>query len=58
MRASKLMTKVRTVYVHPTEGTQWVAHLNENSFDCSDCPSPKLLTAFINERNGNCFFSD
>ena len=52
MRDSKVRTKNGFVNVHPTKGALCVAQRVERFFVSKRCPSIKLNTDFIIERNG------
>ena len=47
----------RTVNLHPSKGTDWVAYLNKNCFDSYGCSPPQKLCKFIRKRNGHCLYS-
>ena len=53
-RDSELSKKDGIVDLHLTSGTFCIAYLREKLFDSFVCPSPKKLTKFNNNRNGNC----
>ena len=57
-RDGQFESDVGIVTVHPSEGTHWVVHFNENYFDSYGCAPPQTLSKFNIKRNGLCLFSE
>ena len=41
---------------HPSKGTQWVAHINENYFDSCGCSPLQKLSKSIKKGNEKCLY--
>ena len=44
--------------LHPSEGTHWVAYINEKYFDSYGCCLPQKLCKLIEKRIRHCLFSE
>ena len=58
LRDGLFSTDVGIVNLHPSKGTHWVCHINENYFDSYGCVCPKKLSKFIIKQNGCCLYSE
>ena len=58
LRDDKFKSDVGIVNLHPSKGSHWVCHINENYFDSYGCVCPKKLSKFIIKRNGYCLYSE
>ena len=57
-RDGPFTTDVGIVNLHPTNATQWVAYIKQNSFDFYGCSFPNELSKYIVKRNGCCSYSE
>ena len=57
LRGGSLTTKVGTVKLHPSEGTHWIAYMDQNFFDSYGAPTPENFLTFCIGRNSYCLFS-
>ena len=58
LRDGSFSTDIGIVILHPSKGTHWVCHKNENYFDSYGCSPPKKLSKYIIKRNGYCLYSE
>ena len=49
---------IRIVNLHPSKGTHWLFHLNENYFDSYGCAPSKKLSEIIIKQKGFCLYSE
>ena len=58
LRDGPFSSGIGIVHLHPSKGTHWVAHTNENFFDSYACTPPQNLSKFNIKQNGDCFCSE
>ena len=58
LRDGSFESDIGIVNLHPSKGTHWITHINENYFDSYGVVCPKKLFKFIIKRNGYCLYSE
>ena len=58
LRDGPFATDEEIVNLHPTNGTHWVAYINQNYFDSYGCSLPNKLSKFILRGIGSCLYSE
>ena len=47
LRDGSFSSDIEIVNLHPSKGTHWVCHINENYFDSYGCSPPKKLSKIL-----------